>query len=378
MSQFTRRIAAVVVTRDRPVLLRQALNALRRQTRPPQRIIVVDNASAAPTVELLRMLTARQAKHQATADAMSDAATEVASEVASEFASKAACEAASEFASEAASESSPESSPEFSPESTSHAVHEPTLEVMRSDVNLGGAGGFALGLERACAAGFDWVWLLDDDAIARPAALLELERVLPDLGADVGAVCGAVVEFDALALQHRRTFGAWSGIERALPAVVYTHGAPPVRIDTASFVGFLVAAEAVARAGLPQADFFLAYDDTDYSLKLRQAGLSLWLAPGSIIDHRRQPQGRLRAAVFGPRHYFNVRNRIAVARVHARMPLLPALAASAVGIALLFVSGGWRHAASWRWLGRALRDGYKGRLGAGPVIDPAGSISVAR
>jgi GT2 family glycosyltransferase len=329
MSTDVRRIAAVVVTRDRPVLLRQALDALRGQTRPPQHIIVVDNASAAPTVELLRMLMARQGKREAMS------------------------------------------------ETTAETVREPTLEVLRSDLNLGGAGGFALGLERACAAGFDWVWLLDDDAIARPAALYELERVLPELDANVGAVCGAVVEFGVLALQHRRSFGAWCGFERSLPAVVYTYGAPPVRLDTASFVGFLVAADAVVRAGLPQADFFLAYDDTDYSLKLRRAGMSLWLAPASIIDHRRQPQGRLRASVFGPRHYFNVRNRIVVARAHARMPMLPALAASGVGVVLLVFRGGWRRASGWRWLWRALRDGYQGRLGPGPVVDQAGRVRVA-
>ena len=342
MNTDARRIAAVVVTRNRPVLLRQALDALRSQTRPPQHIIVVDNASGAPTVELLRMLMARQAKREAMVEARSGAESKTASEPASDI------------------------------------PYAPTLEVRRSDINLGGAGGFALGLERACAAGYDWIWLLDDDAIARPAALCELERVLPELGADVGAVCGAVVEFNALALQHRRRFGAWSGIETSLPAVVYTHGAPPAPIDTASFVGFLVAADAVARAGLPCADFFLCYDDADYSLRLRRAGMSLWLAPASVIDHLRQPQGRLRAGVFGPRHYLNVRNRIVVAREHARMPVAPALIASGVGVALLFVSGGWRHADGWRWLGRALRDGYQGRLGAGPDVDQAGRIRVAR
>lgn len=358
MSTDARRIAAVVVTRNRPVLLRQALDALRSQTRPPQHIIVVDNASGAPTVELLRMLMARQAKREAMAEARSDSASKTASETTYKTASEPASEQASEQA--------------------SAIPCSPTLAVLRSDTNLGGAGGFALGLEHACAAGYDWIWLLDDDAISRPTALYELERVLPELGADVGAVCGAVVEFNALALQHRRRFGAWSGIETSLPAVVYTHGAPPAPIDTASFVGFLVAADAVARAGLPCADFFLSYDDTDYSLRLWRAGLSLWLAPASVIDHLRQPHGRLRASVFGPRHYLNVRNRIVVARAHARMPVVPALIASGVGVALLVVSGGWRHADGWRWLGRALRDGYRGRLGAGPDVDQAGRISVAR
>ena len=298
-----RRIAAVVVTRDRPALLEQALEALRAQTRPPERVIVVDNASDVPTVELLRGLAARDER----------------------------------------------------------------LEVLRSERNLGGAGGFALGLQHACAAGFEWIWLQDDDAVARPDALGALERALPALGADVGAVCGAVVEFGAPALRHRRHFGSWTGIERALPGALYGPGRPAVRIDTASFVGLLVAAGAVARAGLPRSDLFLAYDDTEYSLRLRRAGCPLWLVPASVVDHLRQPQGRLRAGRFGRRHYFNVRNRIVVAREHARLPVLPALAACGVGLGLLLACGGWRSAAGWRWLGRALRDGYLRRLGPGPA-----------
>jgi GT2 family glycosyltransferase len=297
------RIAAVVVTRDRPALLELALQALRLQTRPPERVIVVDNASAAATVDLLGAL----------------------------------------------------------------AAGDDTLEVLRCERNLGGAGGFALGLQHACAAGFDWVWLQDDDAVARPDALCVLDRALPALGRDVGAVCGTVVEFGEPALQHRRRFGAWTGLERALPAAVYDGGRETVRIDTASFVGMLVAARAVARAGLPESALFLAYDDTDYSLRLRRAGFSLWLAPASVVDHLRQPEGRLRAGGFGRRHYLNVRNRIVVARDHARLPLLPGLAAGGVGLGLLLVCGGWRSAAAWRWLGRALRDGYLRRLGAGPA-----------
>lgn len=47
------RVAAVVVTHNRRALLREALEALRAQTRPLDRILVVDNASADGTAEML-------------------------------------------------------------------------------------------------------------------------------------------------------------------------------------------------------------------------------------------------------------------------------------------------------------------------------------
>lgn len=38
--------------------------------------------------------------------------------------------------------------------------------------NLGGAGGFALGMLHALALGADWVWLADDDGRSRDAEVL--------------------------------------------------------------------------------------------------------------------------------------------------------------------------------------------------------------
>ena len=47
-------VSAVVVTRNRRALLVECLAALATQSRPPDRIIVVDNASTDGTVELLK------------------------------------------------------------------------------------------------------------------------------------------------------------------------------------------------------------------------------------------------------------------------------------------------------------------------------------
>ncbi len=51
------------------------------------------------------------------------------------------------------------------------------LDVVRLATNTGGAGGFAVGIERALTHEPDLVWLLDDDTIPTPDAARELVRV---------------------------------------------------------------------------------------------------------------------------------------------------------------------------------------------------------
>ncbi|CBW75867.1 glycosyl transferase [Mycetohabitans rhizoxinica HKI 454] len=241
-------IVAVVVTRDRPQLLAQALDALVGQTRPPSGIIVVDNASGMETQQLLATRS--------------------------------------------------------------------DVKVCRLEQNLGGAGGFAVGIETALAAGADWIWLMDDDAIARPNALAQLIDVAHDAQPRTGAVCSAVWEFGKLAPQHRRNFDPATLAEPSVPFSAYQ--TKFTGIDTASFVGFLLNAHAAVEVGLPLHEFFLAYDDTEYSLRLGKRGWKVLLAPGSIVDHMRSPLARLRHGPFGIKHYYTLRNQLAVFRHYGR------------------------------------------------------------
>lgn len=112
-------IAAIVVTYNRRDLLIECLNALIKQTRKPDRIFIVDNASSDGTLELLR--------------------------------------------------------------EQGWASH-PKADLLELKVNTGGAGGFSAGLARMLESGLEWAWMMDDDAVPHPDALAELMRVarVPD------------------------------------------------------------------------------------------------------------------------------------------------------------------------------------------------------
>lgn len=126
-------VCAVVVTYNRKKLFLECLEALRKQTRPIQGIYLIDNASTDGTPELL--LKEGYIK-------------------------------------------------ELPPENLT-GPWEKKFEIknlsdgqfikfyyVRMYKNTGGAGGFYEGVKRAYEKGYDWLWLMDDDAESKEDALV--------------------------------------------------------------------------------------------------------------------------------------------------------------------------------------------------------------
>lgn len=154
------------------------------------------------------------------------------------------------------------------------------VDYHRSDENTGGAGGYRRGIELALATDPDWIWLMDDDAEPRPDAL---ERLLaaPD-AADprTVALATSVVHPDGTVdVLHRCRHGR---LITPLPAP-YTG---PTDVDCASFVGLLARAGAARAAGPVREEFFIGYDDAEWSLRLRAGGGRIRLIPEAEMLHK--------------------------------------------------------------------------------------------
>ena len=246
-----RATAVVVVTYNRRELLLACLTALAAQTAALQRIHIIDNASSDGTFEAL------------------------------------------------------------------HAagwLARPDVDYHRLADNLGGAGGFAAGLARAVAAGASWVWMMDDDAMPAPDALMRLLSAADNPRNLYGS---AAVAGERLAWGMTLT-ATGQRIERVadLPALA--------EVEFLPFLGILVHRDLVARIGVPDARYFLAADDVEYCLRAGTTGAKFVLVAASRIHHPASTSYRftllgktLHCLALPPwKRYYDTRNRIFVARRH--------------------------------------------------------------
>jgi rhamnopyranosyl-N-acetylglucosaminyl-diphospho-decaprenol beta-1,3/1,4-galactofuranosyltransferase len=159
------------------------------------------------------------------------------------------------------------------------------LQVLRPEDNLGGAGGFHLGVQTAHAQGWDRVWLMDDDVVPAPDCLTVLmahdEDCLMSVREDTS---GRLVEKAALRFDLRnplRIKPKTSMVETAYG----TRAAMPelVALENVAFEGFMVRRSVIDRIGLPDAGFFIFYDDVDFALRARRAGFRIWAIRDAVL-----------------------------------------------------------------------------------------------
>ncbi len=183
------------------------------------------------------------------------------------------------------------------------------LDVVRLAQNTGGAGGFAVGIERALTHRPDLVWLLDDDTIPTPDAARELARTWREYDDGSGrppAVLASKVVWTDGRDHPMNTPRRKPGAKRTEVAAADKVGAMPVR--SASFVSIMCDADVVRERGLPIADYFLWNDDFEYSTRLIRDRVGLY-CPASVVLHKTKVFGSTDADP-GERFFYEVRNKV--------------------------------------------------------------------
>jgi rhamnopyranosyl-N-acetylglucosaminyl-diphospho-decaprenol beta-1,3/1,4-galactofuranosyltransferase len=245
------------------------------------------------------------------------------------------------------------------------------LQVITTQENLGGAGGFHLGLKAAHEQGFDRIWLIDDDVVPAPGCLTALLAVDDEHSDCLMSVRedtrGRLAEKAAVDFNLRNPFAIRP--KRAMVEDEYADRAampPLVEIQVVAFEGFLVRRRVVDAIGLPDPTFFIFYDDVDYALRARRAGFRIWAVRDAVLV--RQLDFDQQHDLSGWKGYYMYRNLFAVHRRYGANPFVrakPWLVTAAV-VALSPVRGGRAEA---RNVIRAMRDAREMPVPAPASVD---------
>lgn len=186
----------------------------------------------------------------------------------------------------------------------------PQLVYRNTGKNLGGAGGFAYGVREAALAGYDALWLMDDDTIPEPKALEALLNADKALHGAYGWLSSRALAPDGsdqpMNLQRKTPYTDLEGFRGAyIPAVM------------ASFVSLFVPTDVVRTYGLPIAEFFIWSDDWEYTRRISRA-MPCYVIPDSRVLHAMQNPGTVNIATDAPsrwdRYRYFYRNDVVLYR----------------------------------------------------------------
>ena len=205
-------VAAVVVTFNRLDKLKKGIAAIRASDRRPDTIVVVDNASTDGTGDYLASIAS-----------------------------------------------------------------DPDIHIMSLTTNTGGAGGFAAGMERGYELGADFLWVMDDDCYPEPEALRRLLeehaaveehlRSLPVVAGEprrdrVPFACSVVKYVDGTLCEMNEAVTTWDWPR------FHVLGFDAVKVNECTFVSALIPRWAITEHGLPLAEYFIWFDDKEYTKRL--------------------------------------------------------------------------------------------------------------
>lgn len=157
------------------------------------------------------------------------------------------------------------------------AAQDSRLRLYRSAENLGGAGGFHTGMRLALEAGYEWLWIMDDDSLAAPTALEKLLAADRALAGEYGWLSSRALWTDGtpcrMNVQRRTPYRDITDFTGCLvPSVM------------ASFVSLFLRAETARRFGLPLKEFFIWTDDWEYTRRISRR-LPCYVCTESMVVH---------------------------------------------------------------------------------------------
>ena len=192
------------------------------------------------------------------------------------------------------------------------------IEVIENRKNLGYAEGNNVGIRRALEGGADYLFIINNDALAEKDAverLVECAERNPAI-----AVVGAKT---LLYTDPSVIYGAW-GVKNYRNVVTRIEGenCPDGEryemerdVDYVLGCAFLVRGEAARRVGLMDPEYFAYHDELDWCERLRKEGWRVVFSPGARVLHRGSLSLK-RAGASLARDYFLARNSVRFIKKH--------------------------------------------------------------
>lgn len=203
--------AAVIVTYNRKEILKKAIESILNQTYKVNKIVVIDNNSS---------------------DGTSDMITE------------------------------------------NGFIYLPNFHYIKLQRNTGGSGGFYEGLKYLKDdSAIDWIAISDDDFIYDRDFFFHIANYIKSSNYEnnIIAITGTVIENGEIAYMTRRILIDKITFRQKIVEREY-YNRESFEYDLLSFAGCVIRRDVLNKVGLPEKDYFICFDDTEFSIRLSSLG----------------------------------------------------------------------------------------------------------
>jgi GT2 family glycosyltransferase len=206
------------------------------------------------------------------------------------------------------------------------------FKVIYNQKNLGFSGGNNVGIKYALEKGADYVLLLNNDTIVAKDFLSEMIKVA-EKDKKIGMIGPQIYFYGD---KNRIWFAGgqvnWlynQGQMRGYNQIDKGQYDSSEETDYITGCCLLIKREVIKKIGLMPEDYFLYYEDTDWSLKAQQAGFKCLFVPRAKIWHKGSKSSQEGSASY---IYYHIRNGLILAQRYAPWYIKP----------LVHLDVGWR------------------------------------
>lgn len=187
----------------------------------------------------------------------------------------------------------------------------PKISLLILEENLGGGGGFQAGMKYAREKfDPDWFWLMDDDAFPREDCLEQLLKhgnANENIGCLVPLIWG--VDKKKYQLYHHKRESKF--LTRDIQMINSIDDIQEKKeIESSAFVGPLISRRAVEKVGIADGSLFIYGDDLEYIYRISRQ-FKVYLIKSAVINHQDiLMQGNIVNPKIWWKDYYQYRNRI--------------------------------------------------------------------
>jgi GT2 family glycosyltransferase len=250
----------------------------------------------------------------------------------------------------------------------------PQVRLLRQSQNLGVAAGNNIGIDACRTHGIEYVLLLNFDILPSPDML----EALVSAAAPSTIVSGYTVAWDNPGLSNSHAGGFdWrlGRLREAFQGPALDVTAPMQEVDIADTCCLFVHRDVFDRIGVMDAAYFMYYDDTDFVVRARRAGIRVLLNPRARLRHFER--GAAASNSLSPASvYYSTRNRLYFMRKHSSSHVdyvafwLYFAFTRAATMARWVLSGRFEMV---KWSAKGFGDYITGQMGPGDLSTPARS-----